>query len=264
MSGTTPADRLCRWLERTSLAVVGSARRDWIRALHAEATAVPRGWRRVAWLTGGLRFAVALSMEDHMHATASSPRSAPSLRDVAAVAFFVVSLLVAKELWFAATRDWSMAERDDRVRYMIATVILVSTVVTVSLRARWAAIGAVGLVVMALVEVVVHGLILDFGGWDAHMAPVFAATIGAALVLLPRLRTTLARFGPIWPALAALLAFTLAEAIAWRWIVVGLEPFRTPWVNLVVAAAACCGVALACLVRARFDDPPTVTPVAIA
>ena len=59
-----PADAM-NWLTRVVVALLrGSAwllpadRREWMRALWAEADDVPAGWRRLAWLAGGLRLTV--------------------------------------------------------------------------------------------------------------------------------------------------------------------------------------------------------------
>jgi hypothetical protein len=45
-------------LLRRSAAVLPAGRREWAEAVWSEAAEVPAGWRRVAWLTGGLRLTV--------------------------------------------------------------------------------------------------------------------------------------------------------------------------------------------------------------
>jgi hypothetical protein len=43
------------WLGRASARLLPAARRDWAKALWAEADEVPAGWERLAWRAGGVR-----------------------------------------------------------------------------------------------------------------------------------------------------------------------------------------------------------------
>ena len=63
ISATTPGaglvmdglTRVMAGLLRRSMAVVPAGRREWAEAVWSEAAEVPPGWRRLAWLAGGLR-----------------------------------------------------------------------------------------------------------------------------------------------------------------------------------------------------------------
>lgn len=258
MTRVSVADRLCGWFVRVMRAATPARDRDWLLALEGEVTAVPRGCPRVAWLVGGMRFALTLRTEVLVQALTRSSRASSLGRHATVLLFFLASWIVGVHALPDAF-DLSSADRDRVVVPIIATALVATLVVAVWQRARWAVFVLIGLVVQGAHVALVSAGRPELQGWDGMMAPFFAATSGATVVLVTRARERFARSaGALWPLAGAAAAMLAAEVIAHRNLFAGVLPFRTPWMHLVVAGAAAAGVGFAFLVRARLDRSPAV------
>ena len=96
-------------VRRAALRMVPAVRRDWIEAVWAEASEVPPGWRRLAWLAGGVQLLV---------------REALMLRRIGTPTLFAVAAAAAA--WAAWPGQPAYLAASNHRALVIATIVVLA------------------------------------------------------------------------------------------------------------------------------------------